>query len=303
MKNFSRGVLMFSKIYGSGFLVKPRPFQIGASNILAVGNQRHKSSLVGTSDTTPATRYPKSFCEWLAGVIDGDGTLNVNKKGRTSLEITMGLEDIALLRYVQHMLGGSIKMRSGAKSYRYRLIDHLGMIKLMDCINGNIQKSARLTQLHRVCQVNDTPVIVPLRLNAQSNWFGGFFDANGSVDITVKNESPQLHIRVTSKLLQDVEPYKVVFGGNVYFDSGQNGFYEWSVDTREDISKFTGYFKTSTFRSHKSRRFFLIDEYYHLYDLKAFEPSSMNHKAWLAFLKKWNNLAEDCASKTLSLKY
>ncbi|KAL0386387.1 UNVERIFIED_CONTAM: Cytochrome c oxidase subunit [Sesamum latifolium] len=125
------------------------------------GNQRHKSSLVGTSETTCATTYPKSFCEWLAGIIDGDGSLQVSKQGYASLEITMGLEDLPLLRYIQHMLGGSIKMRSGAKAYRYRLHNQLG-----------------------------------------------FFDADGTIGIAMKNRLPQLSIRVTNKLLQDVESYK-----------------------------------------------------------------------------------------------
>ncbi|CAH9130746.1 unnamed protein product [Cuscuta epithymum] len=290
MKKFSMELFPFYKVFECGSLVKPWPLQIGGSNTQPAGNQRLKSSLVEISVTTPATPYKKSFCEWLAGIIDGSGSLQVLKKGKTSLEITMGLEDVALLRHVQHTLGGSIKMRSGAKSYRYRLIHHLGMIKLMNCINGHIRKSARLAQLHRICQEHEIPVIVPITLDAQSNWFGGFFDTNGSIDIIMKNELPQLSIRVTSKLLQDVEPYKAIFGGDVYFDSGRNGFYEWSVQSPEDVLSFFGYFKTSTLRSQKSRRFFLIDEYYHLYDIKAFEPSSMNHKAWLAFLKKWNNL-------------
>lgn len=69
----------------SGFLVKPRSSQNGVSKTQSAGNQRHKSSLVGTSETTRATTYPKSFCEWLAGIIDGDGTLQVSKQGYTSL--------------------------------------------------------------------------------------------------------------------------------------------------------------------------------------------------------------------------
>nr|ABY83873.1 endonuclease [Cucumis metuliferus] len=274
----------------SGFLVKPRSSQNGVSKTESAGNQRHTSSLVGTSETTCATTYPKSFCEWLAGIIDGDGSMKVSKEGETSLEITMGLEDLRLLRYIQDMLGGSMKMRSGAKAYRYRLHNKLAMIKVIHCINGHIRDSARLLQLHRVCQVLDIPLILPIRLDAQSNWFAGFFDADGTIAFAMKNLLPQLSIRVTNKLLQDLESFKVVFGGNIYFSSSQNGYYQWSVESRKDVLILLDYFKSSTFRSHKSRRFFLIEEYYSLYDLKAFNPSSLNHKAWLAFLDKWNKL-------------
>ncbi|KAL6491569.1 cytochrome c oxidase subunit 1 [Orobanche gracilis] len=244
----------------SGFL--PRSSQNGVSKTQSAGNQRHKSSLVGTSETTRATTYPKSFCEWLAGILDGDGSIQVSQKGYTTLEITMGLEDLPLLRYIQHMLGGSIQMRAGAKAYRYRLHNHLGMIQLMNCINGHIRHSARLLQLHRVCQVLEIPVILPIPLDAQSNWFAGFFDADGTISIAMKHGLPQLSIRVTNKLLQDLESYKVVFGGSLYFDSSQNGYYQWSIQSRKDVIMMLSYFKSNTFRSHKSRRFFLIEEYY-----------------------------------------
>ncbi|KAL8475505.1 hypothetical protein ACS0TY_028236 [Phlomoides rotata] len=269
----------------SGFL--PESSKNGVSKTQSAGNQRHKSSLVGSSETTRSTTYPLSFCEWLAGIVDGDGSIQVSKKGYTSLEITMGFEDLRLLRYIQHMLGGSIKMRAGAKSYRYRLHNHLGMIKLMNCINGHIRHSARLLQLHRVCQVLEIPVILPIPLDAQSNWFAGFFDADGTITIDMKHGLPQLSIRVTNKLLQDVESYKELFGGSLYFDSSQNGYYQWSIQSRKDVIMMLDYFKSNTFRSHKSLRFFLIEEYYSLYDLEAFKPDSIHHKAWLVFLEKW----------------
>jgi hypothetical protein len=37
---------------------------------------------------------------------------------------------------------------------------------------------------------------------------------------------PQLTISVTNKLLADVVYFKEVFGGSIYFDSSQNGYYK-----------------------------------------------------------------------------
>lgn len=82
----------------------------------------------------------------------------------------MGLEDLPLLRYIkEHLLCGS---RSDENTYRYRLCNQKG-------IHGNIRHSTRLLQLHRVCQVLDEPIA----LDAKSNWFAGFFDADGSIGI------------------------------------------------------------------------------------------------------------------------
>jgi len=150
------------------------------SKTQSAGNQRllfnaNISSLVGTSETTRAATYTKAFSEWLAGIIDGDGSLQLSKQGYTSLEITMGLEDLPCLRYIQDKLGGSVKMRSGAKAYRYRLHNKQGMITLIHCINGYIRHTSRLQQLHRVCVQLNIPVVMPLSLNKNSNWFAGFF--------------------------------------------------------------------------------------------------------------------------------
>jgi len=272
-------------------LLRPRSSQNVITTTQSAGNQRrYISSLVGTSETTRAATFPTYFCEWLAGVIDGDGSLQVSKKGYTSLEITMGLEDLALLRYIQDKLGGSVKMRSGAKAYRYRLHNREGMINLLHCINGHIRHSSRLLQLHRVCQQLNIPVINPVSLDKSSSWFAGFFDADGTIGFSMKNLRPQLTIRVVNKLLQDVQWYKQVFGGYIYFDSSQNGYYHWSIQSREDVLTTLEYFKHSKCRSHKSHRFFLIEEYFYLRDLEAFKPDSIHHKVWQAFIVKWNKL-------------
>jgi hypothetical protein len=257
--------------------------------VQSAGNQRHVSSLVGTSETIRAATLPNSnFFSWLAGVIDGDGCLLVSKQGYTSLEITIGFEDLAILRYIQSMLGGgSIKMRSGAKAYRYRLHNAAGMIFLINNINGLIRHSIRLAQLHRVCSKLGITPLMPVSLNTLSGWFAGFFDADGTFDFSFKNGLPQLSLRVTNKFVVDVQPFMDIFGGNIYFDSRQNGYYQWSVQSKRDVIRITALL-SSACRSNKSRRFFLVEEYFNLRDLRAFYPDSIHHKAWLAFIDKWN---------------
>jgi hypothetical protein len=101
---------------------------VKASNNLK-GNQpvtkgiRHSyhAHLVGTSETTRATSYDKHntrFNQWLAGLIDGDGSLLVSKAGYTSCEITVALADERMLRIIQNKLGGAVKARSGVKAIR-----------------------------------------------------------------------------------------------------------------------------------------------------------------------------------------
>lgn len=254
----------------------------------SAGNQRHISSQVGTSETIRASKDSNTlFFQWLRGVIDGDGSLQVSKRGYSSLEITMGLEDLKLLEYIRNKLGGSIKMRSGRKAYRYRLHNKEGMVTLIKGINGYIRHSGRLLQLHKVCSVLSIPVISPTLLTYYTPWFSGFFDADGTIGFYFKNGVPQLTISVTNKLLIDVQMYKDILGGNIYFDKGHYGYYKWTVQSESDVLRIVSLFKHC--HSNKSKRFFLIKEYYALCKLKAYNPESIHYKAWLNFLSKWNS--------------
>lgn len=248
---------------------------------------------LGTSETTrPLSSYnsqDKVWNQWLAGLIDGDGSLLVSKSGYTSCEITMSLEDKHALAIIKNKLGGSIKLRSGAKAIRYRLHDKKGMIELIKRINGNIRHSSRLKQLESICIALNIKILYPENLTYDNAWFSGFFDADGTITYSMKNNYPQLTISVTNKLLIDVTKYRDIFGGNIYFDKGQNGYYKWSIQSQKDIYFYKNYIMKYPLFSNKKQRFFLIDEYYRLKDLKAYSATSNNlyNKAWSNFNEKW----------------
>lgn len=261
-----------------------------SKNVLArlesAGNQRLYSGQVGTSETIRVA----PFFEWLAGLIDGDGCFLINKKGYTSLEITMGFEDLRCLRYIQNELGmGSIKMRSGAKAYRYRIHNSSSMKFLLSSLNGYIRHSIRLNQYHRLCKHYGLEIQTSQKLTNESGWFAGFFDADGTVGFYSKGDYgyPQLTLSVSNKHCVDIQPFKDHFGGNIFFDKSQNGCYKWSISKRSDIISFISYSKLIPFRSFKSQRFFMIPEYYRLYDLKAYRSDNLYHKHWTLFCSKW----------------
>jgi hypothetical protein len=256
--------------------------------------KRH-NFLVGTSETTrplsSKCSNDKSWNEWLAGLIDGDGSLLINKSGYASCEITMGLQDEHALAIIKQKLGGSVKLRSGTKAIRYRLHNKKGMIDLINRINGNIRHTSRLKQLESVCLLLNIPIIYPSNITINNGWFSGFFDADGTITYSIKNNYPQLTISVTNKLLIDVINYKNIFNGNIYFDKGQNGYYKWSIQSISDINFFKKYLLKYPSRSNKKHRLFLTDQYYNLLNLKAYNALSNSplDKAWTNFNNKWNN--------------
>lgn len=173
-------------ISGTLFLVS-LPSENKVFKMQSAGNQRrYKSSLVGTSETTCVTtkkisKYENvsndiAFKEWFAGIIDGDGCFLVSKQGYPSLEITVDIKDLYLLHFIQNKIGGgTIQLRSGSKSYRYRVHSKNGIIQVVNMVNGYIQHSIRKSQLHRVCSVLNIPIKNTVNLTSNSNWFARIF--------------------------------------------------------------------------------------------------------------------------------
>jgi hypothetical protein len=77
---------------------------------------------LGSSETTRVTSYTEDndqFGYWLAGLIDGDGSLLVSKENLPSIEITLHEEDVKTLYKIKYILGfGSVSKRSKVKAFR-----------------------------------------------------------------------------------------------------------------------------------------------------------------------------------------
>jgi hypothetical protein len=76
----------------------------------------------------------------------------------------MDIRDEHALHIVKNVYGGSIKLRSNAKALRYRLHHKLGLLNLINDINGNIRDSHRLVQLGKICIHYNLNQIFPEKL-------------------------------------------------------------------------------------------------------------------------------------------
>lgn len=93
------------------------------------------------------------FNEWLAGLIDGDGSFQLSNKGYGSLEIVMEIRDKACLDLVADRLGGKVGMKQGVNFVRYRLHNKPGLLRLIDSVNGLIRNPTRIEQLSKICSI------------------------------------------------------------------------------------------------------------------------------------------------------
>ena len=255
----------------------------------------------------------KKWNQWLAGVIDGDGYLAIQKNKVAICEITMPLSDEFLLAQIKQKLGGKIRSRSGAKAVRYRLAHKSGIIELIHRINGSIRNTSRVPQFQKLCEKFDILFEPASKFQIQNGYMAGFFDADGTLYIHVTRVSPihatqkgvfgkinrlylsqgqnQLRISISNKYESNVAFLADVFKfGKIYKKNHKNkSHYSWEVTNPMDILLFCDYLKKYPARSEKRKRVFLIERYFELKQMKAHlaSPGNEQNKAWLKFCKKW----------------
>lgn len=231
----------------------------------------------------------KQFKEWLAGLIDGDGCFLLSKKGYGSLEITVDVRDIYCLSVIKQRYGGSIKLRAGTKSIRYRLHHKKGLVFILTDLNGLLRHSIRLLQFNKLCIVYSILILDSNILSFNSNWMAGFFDADGAVSIN--STTYQLSLSISQKTKELLSPLMTLYGGNIYIDRSSNTFC-WYITKKETLLLLVNhYFKNVYVYSKKRNRLFLIEEYYNLINLKK-EKHPFFNKLWIIFFKKWSSYSK-----------
>lgn len=264
--------------------------------------------------------------QWLAGLIDGDGCFLISKAGYASLEITMPVVDEIILQKIKHFFGGSVKMRSGSNSVRYRLHHTQGLNAMLTCVNGLLRNHIRQAQLKAVLQSKHMLYKQPIGYNWQCAYASGLFDSDGTIVISVKqHQAPanlkgtlgkitrlqcatqmQLTISITQKykhnlqfltcgsLMSAANPnFKQVQNkghdgkfGTIYYDKSQNGYYIWSISNRDQVTLWLNYVDQYCCYSKKAHRLRLIKTFYQLSDQKAYKAAQNS-----AAKKQWNLFA------------
>jgi hypothetical protein len=98
-----------------------------------------------SSDYKQPLNLNPSFCSYLAGLIEGDGTIIVSKterskKGRLnypSIQIAFDSRDFSLAMIIQSKLGcGSLIKTKGVNAYRLTINNYDGLILMVNILNG-----------------------------------------------------------------------------------------------------------------------------------------------------------------------
>lgn len=230
----------------------------------------------------------KKFNEWLAGLIDGDGCFLLSKKGYASLEIVVEVRDKNCLFQIKSRYGGSIKLKEGNNWLRYRLHHRIGLINLINGVNGLIRNPVRLLQLSKICEKYNVNLIYPHLLDFNNGWLSGMIDSDGS--IYLNSQSIQVFITISQKNKLLLDPLVNLYGGSIYTLS-KTGYFKWIIYKKDEVLNLLDYFKEYPLRSKKMVRIRLIPKIYEAFSNSChlMTDKSIYGKIWKKLLLKWDN--------------
>lgn len=155
---------------------------------------------------------------YLAGLIEGDGTIHVPKTERSpkgylnypSIQIVFHLKDLPLALLIQKEIGhGSLCRRKGVNAYIYTVNNLQGLLLLITLINGNMRTNKIFT-LHKLIDwfnIKNKDLVAQIEkkgLNTNSlwsdAWLSGFIEADGSFAVRATESVKSLLSRRECKI-------------------------------------------------------------------------------------------------------
>ena len=224
------------------------------------------------------------FNQWLAGVIDGYGYFGITKKGYISCEITMETRDLIALENIRQKFGGSLKKKSGAKAYRWRMHHKEGVLRLISAVNGLIRNPIRLHQLSKICNKYTIPLQYASPLSFKNGWFSGMIDSDGS--IYYNPLSDQVFISVTQNNKYLLDELQKVYGGTIYPAKSGQAFKYTVFKKAEILNLINHYFSEFPLRTSKHIRCDMILDLYAVKHYRNSPMGSASYQEWFTLKDK-----------------
>jgi len=218
---------------------------------------------------------PSSFLAFFAGLVDGDGYIQITKttKGFIAIKlvISIHLKDISTLEYIRSVLNlGKITIYKDNKSPTCKLIInktdlqeilfplllHHNIFFLTETRNNqfntamvildkDIKRFDLIPDINNMVKIFNLPVdaVDYVKLSFFKNWIVGFTMAEGSFFIKSNNDGCfQLKQKIHTSLF---ESFKLVFNTNRKVDIEKNMYNQFSVSSKNDIQTVINFFSFS----------------------------------------------------------
>jgi len=217
------------------------------------------------------TICPIFFNSYLAGLIEGDGTIVVPKQERSakgklnypSIQIVFQQKDFPLCQIIQKHIGhGTISKKKQVAAYILTINNFQGLIKIVSLINGKIRGSKYYQLELLIDYLNKKDInIKPKGINKSSlvndSWLSGFIEADGSFQVRTSINSNNPRISLSFELVQS---QMTRYGYNTYSLMEEiANFLETSVKEIRSDSKYPQYrLRTYSIKTNQNIRDYLI---------------------------------------------
>ena len=266
---------------------------------LSAGNQilLNINKKVGTSETIRT--LTKKQCEWLAGVIDGDGNFDIrllnNKKVLKSIRIVQNNRDLNILHRVKSLFGGRIRKHT-TTCMVYIISTKELMFHMLNSINGYIR--IKIPGFLESCKYFNIKFIQPdYIIPRNSNYFAGLVDTDGSFVFNYPGNRIDLLLEFKQTeytLLLDFS--KVISGTSckvnkfIKKNQTQNKIYysiRFSFCSVTNMLPLYNYFKFHRLYSDfKFFRAMQLKKFLQIRHFKEYSINSLEYKLYNSFLKK-----------------
>lgn len=185
------------------------------AHLFTGSKQAYSTYGIGLNDCS--THMKSWFGAYIAGLIEGDGSIITTVDGVMSITITFALKDLPLAQYIRAKLQGlcSIYIPKEGQWCRLTINSHEGLLLVVSLINGHLRtgKQDRLlvlmARLEAITGVSFP--LMPLDLSdLYSNaWLAGFADADSSFQVGISSYSGSGNVRVitTFEVTQAMETH------------------------------------------------------------------------------------------------
>jgi hypothetical protein len=143
--------------------------------------------------------------QWLAGLVDGDGTLSARRDGSTLLSIAGHRSEVEVLEGVRRLLGhGRVTLR-GPGGANYALAHGPRLRWLLEYLGPFLRHPIKRRQLREVCHRLNRSVPVPVGLAANRGWVAGVIQSDGSIVLGVMQREDGCRYPITTITFTNTE--------------------------------------------------------------------------------------------------
>nr|WPM94729.1 hypothetical protein [Ceratocystis fimbriata]WPM94782.1 hypothetical protein [Ceratocystis fimbriata] len=194
---------------GSHVLSETRTWAYLNSKLFSTSSNPKENTL---KEYNKNNEFDPRFASYLAGLIEGDGTIIVPKSERSpkgklyypSIQIVFDLRDLPLAIMIQSKLNhGSVSRKKGSNAYVFSINSFEGLILVTNIING-FMRTPKIYALYRLIDwlnlrfnLNIEKKYMDKSNINSNNWLAGFIDADGhfSVRTTLNSKYPRIECK------------------------------------------------------------------------------------------------------------